>query len=164
MLIFRTLLANYPSSDPCDAKNEKGGLLFENQCAIRLSHAMKKSGVSFASFPASRKCWVHRNEDHILAAAELGNWLDRGGVAGVAKSKDVTGSEWRKQVVDKTGIICFKDCYAGSGGSGGDHIDLWDKSSLTGTGSWVRTRFSVVIPGYWSDFRKSKKIRFFELK
>jgi hypothetical protein len=73
------------------------------------------------------------------------------------------GSDWRNKVLDKKGIICFEDYYAVSEGSGGDHIDLWDGRSLAGLGSWLRTRFSIVVPGFWSDFRKAKKIRFFEV-
>jgi len=57
--------------EPCDAKDEEGNLLFKNQCAIRVSYALKKSGVSFLSFPKGRKCWVHQKQDHILAAKEL---------------------------------------------------------------------------------------------
>lgn len=82
----------------------------------------------------------------------------------IKKSIDITGSEWRDKVVDKKGIICFEDYYTGSNGSGGDHIDLWNGSAMTGLGSWFRTRFSIVVPGYWSDFRKSRKIRFFKVK
>ncbi|WP_133510953.1 type VI secretion system amidase effector protein Tae4 [Candidatus Thiosymbion oneisti] len=164
MSYFRVLWSNYPDSDPCNAKNEKGKILFPNQCAIRLSYAMKKSGVNFASFPSGRKCWVHKGEDHILAAKELADWIDRGVVSQIKKSVDVTGRDWRDKVVGKTGIICFEDYYVGSDGSGGDHIDLWNGSALTALGSWFRTRFSIVVPGYWSDFRRSKKIRFFEVK
>lgn len=163
MSFFQLLKTNYPSNDPCDARNEKGELLFKNQCAIRVSHAMKKSGVSFVSFPAARKCWVHKGNDHILAAKELADWIDRGMVPQIKKSKEITGNGWRKQVIDKQGIICFEDYYAANGDSGGDHIDLWDGSALTGLGSWFRTRFNIVVPGYWSDFRKSKRIRFFEV-
>ncbi|MCF6363369.1 MAG: hypothetical protein L3J88_08510 [Gammaproteobacteria bacterium] len=47
MSYFLTLRSNYPWNDPCDAKNEKGELLFKNQCAIRLSYAMKKTGLFF---------------------------------------------------------------------------------------------------------------------
>jgi hypothetical protein len=164
MSYFKVLWSNYPSDDPCDAKNDKGDLLFRNQCAIRVSHALKKSGVSFASYPKNRKCWVHKEQDHILAAKELADWLDKGLAPRISKSKEVTGENWRDSVLGKTGIICFEDYYAASSGSGGDHIDLWDGSSLTGLGSWLRTRFNLVVPGYWSDFRKSKKIRFFEVK
>ncbi len=99
-----------------------------------------------------------------MAAKELADWLDRGIVVQIKKSQNVTGENWREKVLGKKGVICFEDYYAASGGSGGDHIDLWDGNSLTGLGSWLRTRFSIVVPGYWSDFRKSKKIRFFEVK
>ena len=163
MSYFEKLWSNYPSKDPCDAKDEQGSLLFRNQCAIRLSFAMKKSGVSFVGFPKGRKCWVHAGQDHVLAARELADWLDKGTVQQIQKSRDITGDDWREQALDKKGIICFEDYYAATGGSGGDHIDLWDGNSLTGLGSWFRTRFNVVVPGYWSDFRKSKKIRFFEV-
>ncbi len=50
MSYFKILWTNYPSDDPCDAKNEKEEVLFKNQCAIRLSYTMKKSGVNFS-------CW-----------------------------------------------------------------------------------------------------------
>jgi hypothetical protein len=164
MSLFPFLRANYPKDDPCDARNEKGELLFKNQCAIRVGHALKKSGISLGSFPPTRKCWIHKNQDHILAAKELADWLDKGVSSQIAKSRDITGESWRSKVLDKKGIICFEDYYPASNGSGGDHIDLWDGSSLTGLGSWLRTRFSIVVPGYWSDFRKAKRIRFFEVK
>ena len=51
MVKFEQLWKNYPEEDPCDAKNKDGNLLFGNQCAIRVSHAMKYSGVNFNSFP-----------------------------------------------------------------------------------------------------------------
>ncbi len=164
MSLFKKLWSNYPSSDPCDAKDDSGNLLFKNQCAIRMGYAMKKSGISFLSYPASRKCWIHKAEDHILSAKELADWIDKSKLLNISPSINVTGKLWRKSVGNKKGIICFEDYYAPSGGSGGDHIDLWDGNSLTGMGSWLRTRFSVVVPGYWSDFRNSRSIRFFEVK
>lgn len=164
MSFFSILRSNYPSDAPCDARNEKGDLLFKNQCAIRVSYAMRKSGVSFASYPSARKCWIHKGHDHVLAAKELADWIDKGTVRQIGKSLNVTGQNWRDRVVDKKGIICFEDYYPASEGAGGDHIDLWDASSLTGLGSWLRTRLNIVVPGFWSDFRKSKRIRFFEVK
>lgn len=163
MSYFEKLWSNYPFNDPCDARNEKGEVLFKNQCAIRLSYALKKSGVDFVGFPQGRKCWVHVGQHHILAAKELADWLEKGRVPQILPSRDITGSEWRDQIVDKKGIVCFEDYYAATSGSGGDHIDLWNGNSMTGLGSWLRTRFNIVVPGYWSDFRKSKKIRFFEV-
>ena len=164
MSYFQTLRSNYPWDDPCDAKNEKGELLFKNQCAIKLSYAMSKTGTKFVGYPSGRKCWVHKSQNHILAAKELADWIDRGAVPQIQKSKDITGESWRNKVLGKKGIICFEDYYAASDSSGGDHIDLWDGDSLTSLGSWLRIRFNIVVPGYWSDFRKSKRIRFFEVK
>jgi len=159
---FVRLWSNYPDDDPCDATNDKGEKLFVNQCAIRVSYTLKKTGVGFKNFPVGRKCWFHKEDDHILAATELADWLEKGVVYFLSKPQVVTGEDWRKKVLDRKGIICFEDYYRPSGGSGGDHIDLWNGNSLTGFGSWLRTRFNIVVPGYWSDFRKSKKIRFFE--
>ena len=104
---------------------------------------MKKSGISFVGFPSGRKCWVHKSQDHILAAKELADWIDRGTVLQIQKSSDVTGENWRDKVLDRKGIICFEDYCATSDGSGGDHIDLWDGNSLTALGSWLRTRFNL---------------------
>lgn len=163
MSLFKKLWSNYPSSDPCDAKDNNGNILFKNQCAIRMSCAMKKSGISFLSYPASRKCWEHKSADHILSAKELADWIQKSKLQNILPSINITGKLWRKNIERKKGIICFEDYYAPTGGSGGDHIDLWDGNSLTGMGSWFRTRFSVVVPGYWSDFRNSRKIRFFEV-
>lgn len=161
MPVFELVRANYPAADPCNAKDAKGQLLFQNQCAIRVSYALKKSGVSFASFPKARKCWVHPTDDHILAAKELADWLQKRNVSFIQNTEELDAPTWRSKVIDRTGIVCFEDYYTAAPGGGGDHIDLWDGSSLTGLGSWFRTRFNIVVPGLWSDFRKSKRVRFF---
>lgn len=159
---FSTLWDAYPGSDPCDAKDESGGKRFKNQCAIRVSYAMKTVGVTFKSFPSKRKCWLHPHDEHILAAKELADWLERQPFLGCRKSEDVTGANWREKVKDRTGIICFEDYYAPSEGSGGDHIDLWNGSRMTALLSGLRTRFNIVVPN-WSDLRVSRRIRFFEI-
>ena len=164
MATFKQLWDNYPDDDPCNAKDKKGNPLFPNQCAIRISYAMKKSGVSFASFPHKRKCWVHAGEDHILAAAELADWIQNSNHPSFLIGENITGNKWRNKALGRTGIICFEDYYLRSDGSGGDHIDLWDGSSMTGFGSYLRAAFNIVIPSVWSDLSKSKKIRFFPVK
>jgi hypothetical protein len=102
---FKLLWENYPDEDPCDATKENGKILFPNQCAIRVSHALKKSGISFNSFPKSRKCWVHIGEEHILAAKELADWLEKGTVDFVSKPRNITGTNWRDSVLNKAGIM-----------------------------------------------------------
>jgi len=164
MVKFKTLWGNYPDNDPCDAKDQKGEKLFGNQCAIRLSYSMKKSGVTFNTFPKKRKCWVHGDADHILAAAELADWIEKSQNPSFIVTENITGNKWREKIVQRTGIICFEDYYLRSDGSGGDHIDLWDGNSMTGFGSYFRAAFNIVIPSIWSDLSKSKKIRFFPIK
>jgi hypothetical protein len=160
---FATIWDHYPGSDPCDAKDPKGGKRFKNQCAIRISYALKKSGVTFKSFPKSRKCWYHQDADHILAAKELADWLELQPFLGCRKSENITGESWRDKALGQTGIICFEDYYADAD-AGGDHIDLWNKDKMTGLGSGLRTRFGIVVPfGLWSDLRKAKRIRFFPI-
>lgn len=66
-----------------------------------MGYAMKKSGISFASFPMARKCWAHKGEDHILAAKERADWIDRGAVPQIKKSIDVTVATWRERVLGK---------------------------------------------------------------
>lgn len=124
----------------------------------------EKSGISFVSFPQKRKCWVHAGADHILAAKELADWIEKSSHASFLVKEDVTGSNWRGKVSGRTGIIYFEDYYLRSDGSGGNHIDLWDGNSMTGFGSYLRTMFNIVIPSVWSDLSKSKKIRFFPVK
>jgi len=159
---FKVLWSAYPGSDPCDAKDADGKRLFSNQCAIRTSYALKTVGVTFKSYATSRKCWVHPNADHCLAAKELADWLELQPFAGCRKAEIVTGESWRDKVIDRTGIICFEDYYAPENGSGGDHIDLWNGSRMTPLSSWFRTRFGIVVPN-WSDLRKARKIRFFPI-
>lgn len=160
---FASIWDNYPGSDPCDAKDPKGAKRFKNQCAIRVSYALKKAGVTFKSYPKSRKCWFHPDADHILAAKELADWLELQPFLGCRKSENITGEYWRDKVLGRTGIICFEDYYTDAD-AGGDHIDLWNKDQLTGgiLRGWVRSRFNIVLPN-WSDLRKAKRIRFFEI-
>lgn len=163
MSFFDALWSNYPDEDPCDARDDSGGPLFRNQCAIRLSQALNKSGVSLAAFPSRRKCWVHRQRHEVRAAAELANWLETHPDPRLKRSIDITGSEWRSKITDRKGIVCFEDYYPATHGSGGDHIDLWNGGAMTGTGSWLRTRLNIVIPGLWSDLRDARRIRFLEV-
>ena len=111
----------------------------------------------------SGECWVHPTEDHCLAAAELANWLEQQPFLGCQKAEIVTGENWRDQVINRTGIICFEDYYLPSGGSGGDHIDLWNGSRMTDLSSGLRTRFGITIPTVWSDLRKARKTRLFPI-
>ncbi|ENX34188.1 hypothetical protein F889_02852 [Acinetobacter colistiniresistens] len=68
----------------------------------------------------------------------------------------------------KTGIIFFGEYWGrdaeDEGNASGGHIDLWNKTRITGTGSYFRIQWGIVINGIWSDFSKSKRIWFYEVK
>jgi hypothetical protein len=72
---------------------------------------MKKSGVKFNTFPKGRKCWVHPGEEHILAAAELADWIQKSNIPNILITENVTGENWREKVESRKGIICFEDYY-----------------------------------------------------
>lgn len=98
--------------NPCDAKDQKGEKLFSNQCAIRLSYAMKKSGINFNSFPKGRKCWVLPTDEHILSAVELADWIQKSKIPDILIVENITGDKWREKILSRTGIICFEDYYS----------------------------------------------------
>jgi hypothetical protein len=161
---FGDLWSAYAKGTVCDAKGENGKPLFSNQCAIRVSHALKKCGVTFKSYPAKRKCWIHPNDDHVLAAKELADWLELQPFVGCKKAETITGEDWRDKVNGRTGIICFEDYYPPESGSGGDHIDLWNGSRMTDMSSIFRTQLRIVFTPIWYDLNKAKRIRFFPIK
>ena len=106
------------SVQPCDAS-------FENQCAIRMSVALRGAGVDLAPFKGAY-CWHGHKPRHVLRAEELANWLaTRKDLVGtVAKHRNVTNADF----AGKKGIVFIKDGWP----AGGDHIDVWDGESLKG--------------------------------
>ena len=127
MLMFKTLWNNHPSNNgensPC--RNQKGDPAFENQCAIRMGVALEASGMNTSSFRGAR-CWYgHR---HILRVEELIKWLKtRSHDVGTATSYK-PGSDVRSAVAGKTGIVACRNFWGR--GNQGDHIDLWDGTSM----------------------------------
>jgi len=98
-----------------------------------------------------------------------------------SKPETVTGKDWEKKISDRTGIIFFKDYWTRKNETeanrSGDHIDLWNKNTLTpSVESFMRFRLSVnYVPnpvnrirgtgGNWySDLSKSTQILFWEVK
>lgn len=72
MIRFEQLWKHHPGNGvfPCDKSKHT------NQCAIRMSVALEKSGVDLRSF-SGVKCW-EKHEDgfrHILRAQELADWI-----------------------------------------------------------------------------------------
>jgi hypothetical protein len=174
---FADLWAAYPRGNPCDGKDAKGNLAFDDQCAIRVGTALKGVGVTFKSFPKAGKCWFEGHEDHILRAEQLADWLKLQPFAGCAKVATVTGADWQDKVKGKTGIVFFGNYWQRTIDDkgtkektpSGDHIDLWNGSRLTNVSFQGFTnnvmRFVIGVPSLWySDLGKASKIWFWEIK
>jgi hypothetical protein len=169
---FQDLWHAYPSADPYDDP------AYTNQCAIRMSVTFHRVGIAMKSFssrlikPLSGQKSIGRvildGKATATRANELAEWLKLQPFAGVGKAENITGDDWLSKVKGRTGIIMFdgywtRDGEADSNASGG-HIDLWNGEKLTGFGTGVRVSWNIIIPGIWSDFRKSKTILFFPIK
>ncbi|WP_175947361.1 T6SS effector amidase Tae4 family protein [Burkholderia pyrrocinia] len=94
-------------------------------------------------------------------------------MAGLPNPIDITGTDWRSKIEGRTGIVYFSGYWArdtdSHGQTTGDHIDLWNKDTLTSPGIGGRVtsflRFRVGVGAAWySDLGKSKQILFWEIK
>src|SRR5687767_6034542 len=105
----------YPDS-PCDTT------YFKNQCAIRMSVALRGAGADLKTFQGA-KCYpaLKHSPKHVLRAQELANWLagQTNLVGQVKKFKNVTHIDF----VGRKGIVFIKDGWGPT-----DHIDIWDGS------------------------------------
>ena len=169
---FRELWENYPTGNPYNNPD------YKDQCAIRLSVTFHRVGIEMKSFsaklvkPLSGQDSIGRvildGKATATRANELGEWLKLQPFAGLGKAENITGADWLSRVKGRTGIIMFdgywtRDGESDSAASGG-HIDLWNGEKLTGFGTGARVSWNIVIPGVWSDFRRSKTILFFPIK
>lgn len=178
---FAELWAAYPKEDPCVDKNGKPPKGWENQCAIRVGLALERVGVSFRSFGGAR-CPTGPQRGGMAAGAQaLANWLRARPFPGCPLATHVAPANWKDAVEARTGIIFFKDYWRRSGetsGTGtGDHIDLWNRDTLTP--SFVSfLRFTLGIDrlpnlniftrapdneNWFSNLEKSKEIWFWEM-
>jgi len=114
---FLTLWDNYP-----DHNVKQCGDGWANECAIRLSLTLNAEGTLTVSKNTytEPKC----SHGHARGAESLANWLYKK----IGRPKIYTDSAKAKaDLVGKTGIIFFKDCFTRTGEKTqvGDHIDVW---------------------------------------
>ncbi|HTF98384.1 MAG TPA: T6SS effector amidase Tae4 family protein [Cellvibrio sp.] len=127
----QTIWDNHPAPDsPCSTE------LFSNQCAIRMTVALEKSGVDTSSFNKmfpQRRCntyWSCRNHKpgHILAAQELADWMHANPtIFGTTKQSPKGTKVSSANYVGKKGIVFIMNGWGST-----DHIDIWDGSSMKG--------------------------------
>lgn len=121
---FINLWDAYPKPlSPCDGP-------WINQCAIRMSIAL--CGERTLQVNASTYTEPRCAHGHARGAESLANWLWKKNQLGPPKVFGSSPAE-RDTLLNKTGIIFFKDFYYQPGDSddrpSGDHIDLWSRGT-----------------------------------
>ena len=169
MTKFNNLWDNFPDKSvmkaSCQNKQPKSTRPFGNYCAILLSDALIKSGVSTKGAKV-KKCWSHTGMKHILLAEEMADWLRRSHFSWLGKLEKINSKSFQEDLDDRTGIIFFKDYWQRGNESfeqrSGDHIDLWNKDEITS--SSMLTRSILEFFGRVSDLNESYEIWFWEVK
>jgi hypothetical protein len=179
---FIKLWENYVSGEPYRDKTGKVPSGFENQCAIRMSLTLHNVGIQMKSYRGSDRMMID-NKVAAVRAQELAKWLKLQPFCGLpAKPEEVTGETWKSKIDSRTGIIFFHGYWhrpgEAAGRLSGDHIDLWNKNTLTPSiESFLRFRIGIDrapnpmswLPGreeenFYSDLGKSQQILFWEIK
>jgi hypothetical protein len=172
---FATLWANYPDEAPyTDSRTGKPPDGYENQCAIKVSVALHKSGGEMRSFRGKGRIIVNGKNTAGLAEP-LASWLKLRPFCGCPKAETITGKDWAKRISGRTGIIFFENYWTRKNETevnrSGDHIDLWNGARLTASGFrgtlTTVARFTIgasSIPGLYSDLSNSTQILFWEVK
>jgi hypothetical protein len=165
MIKFNILWDNFPDKSvmkaKCQNRQPKSSKPFGNYCAILLSDALIKSGVSTQRAEV-KKCWSHTGARHILLAEEMAVWLSRSPFNWVGKLENISSKSFQEDLDGRTGIIFFKDYWQRRNESfeqrSGDHIDLWNKNKITS--SSMLTRSILEFFGRVSDLNESYEIWF----
>jgi hypothetical protein len=152
---FKTLWENHPNIKGDAPLLDKKA--YDNQCAINLSAALTRSGISMDDFRGA-KSWQKDKLKYAIRAQELADWLSlRPRFPGRSRIK-VSPKEFTSALARQSGIIFFQN-YWGPGNQG-DHIDLWDGSRLTHIRSVAQIYMRIGSLGLGSDYRKAESIWF----
>ncbi|WP_432455877.1 type VI secretion system amidase effector protein Tae4 [Agarivorans sp. QJM3NY_29] len=166
---FDTIWKSFPDKSlikaRCQNKQATSSKPFGNYCAIMLSDALIKAGVSTAN-SKTKTCWSHSGMKHILLAEEMAHWLKRSQFSWLGKLEKITPATFQDDLDGRTGIIFFKDYWQRGNESferrSGDHIDLWNKDEITSSSMFTRSILEFL--GRVSDFNESREIWFWEVK
>jgi hypothetical protein len=164
MPMFATVWSNHPNVKGEEPLLDKA--VYENQCAINLSAALLRSGMSMNSF-AGTWSWEKNKPKYAIRAQELASWLAGPGSHMPSKTEKFAGKEafgeveGKKGINGRQGIVFFRD-YWGAGAQG-DHIDLWNGNRLTDMLSWVRLYARIGSFGLGTDYRKAQSVWFWAM-
>mgnify|MGYP000238687044 CR=1 FL=1 len=172
---FEALWSSYPGGHPYrDPKTGRVPAGYENQCAVNVSAAIHGSGIEMKSFKGATV--LVDAKKMAIRAQELAAWLSLQPFCGLPMNpENITGGNWEEKIKGRTGIIFFADYWRRSSEKSptGDHIDLWNGSRLTASGtsffSTVGRSIGIneILPGTefgYSDLRGAKTILFWEVK
>lgn len=175
-ITYTSLIDNFENikNSHFDSSGDKP--LFSNYCAINLSHALLKSGVTINSSRSVITCYGCNDKNyknrHIIRAQELANWLKISKINGLGNLKELNGSNFKQYVSGKKGIIFFKDYWQRSSDTGnnrtGDHIDIWTGNGLASESfftDFFRLNFPDITESIFgvSSLYQSKVVYFWEL-
>jgi hypothetical protein len=168
MSTFVHLWRNFPSKEEMEKKcrnvqPDGSDKPFSDYCSIRLSEAFNRTGIVYT---ANGKCWSHSGKKHILLAENLANGLKNNKPQRFGKLEIIDPNNFQSLLKGRTGVIFFKDYWKRGNESfknrSGDHIDLWNKSKITGGSMLYRS--VIELFGFVSDLNNSKEVWFWEVK
>lgn len=131
--------------------------VYENQCAINLSAAWMRAGMSLTGYTGVLS-WEKDKPKYAIRAQELANWFASGSSGLFTKPIKVGGKKAFEDIKNKTGIIFFQNYYGA--GNRGDHIDLWNGHRLTHIRSLPQIYLRIGSFGLGSDYRGSESVWF----
>ena len=133
--LFDRFWSNHPSlqtppeNQPCQTKGVSN---HDNQCVIRLGIAMTASGISLASYRGVC-CWSGHGRTHPLRVEQMKLWLNSEDAyfvpyADISKRTKQGHQNTSHSYADRRGIAACINFWGR--GNQGDHIDLWDGSTM----------------------------------
>lgn len=97
---------------------------FKNQCAIRMSVALKRCGEPVESY-GKVTCWHGHGKLHILRAQELAIALNSR-----LDEPSIHSTNGQSSISGKGGIVFLQNFFGP--GNTGDHIDVWNGVNMKG--------------------------------
>lgn len=181
-IAFKDLWYGHPINEsimtPCIAAKDvtnlegklvrKGFPVYANQCAIRMSVALRRAGVTADQLGRIATCGAHPREAmHYINATQLAQAIQRANLPGFAPVQKISGddaAQFYPELFGRTGVIFIKDYWHRSSDNTdsptGDHIDVWN--GYRSSAKWLMEWFSWL--GYYSNYAGAREIWFWEVE
>ena len=167
MIKFKDLWASHPLNRSERFPCRTGGFpTYRNQCAIRMSIALKGAGVTYDQMPRGIvTCKAHPKEYmHYIRAEELARGLSRARIPGIGPVEIMKNPKnYYRDLFGRTGIMLIRNYWFRTNEARsptGDHIDVWNGSRTAS--AWLINWFFWA--GYYGGYDKATEIWFWEVK